>query len=297
MTNTPKDTARAEVVSHDEKAIISKQMQSAIQIDRGARKRRAVILNCFTTGLDPNGSEDWERDEIIDLGMLPIDFTDDFRIVSVDASYQSFRQPAKAIPPGIAAMNGITNDTVKGHKIDFDRVWRIVESADWIIAHDAKFVRCFAERLHPTAFTAKPWACSWMELDWPERGRAYQINPLGCFSYHPRALDDCYALLERLMQPLGKSKVPALGDLIERAQELTVRLWAFGAPFEKNDLLKARNYRWNSGSNGMPRAWFIDVSESTGEAEIAFLRASIFGSNWIPRRSLLTAYDRFSDRV
>jgi DNA polymerase-3 subunit epsilon len=285
------------VVSDDEKAIISKQMQSDIQIDRGARTRRAVILNCFTTGLDPNGSEDWERDEIIDLGMLPIEFTDDFRIVRVGAGYQSFRQPAKAIPPGIAAMTGITDDVVKNHEIDFDRVSRLVEGADWIIAHDAKFNRRFAECLHPTAFTAKPWACSWRELEWPDRGRASQINPLGYFKENPRALDDCYALLERLMRPLGQSKVPALGDLIETAQKLTVRLWALGAPSGKNGLLKARNYSWNSGANGLPPAWFIDVSENRQEAEIAFLRASIFGPAWIPRRSLFSAYDRFSDRV
>ncbi|MDR3487940.1 MAG: 3'-5' exonuclease [Bradyrhizobium sp.] len=297
MINTTEDTTRDLVVDGDNKGHISNEMKSDIQAAKGARTKRAIILNCITTGLDPNGGGDCEADEIVDLGLLPVDFTDDFRIVRVGTRYQSLRQPAKAIPPGIEALTGITSATVEGREIDFDHVSLLVEGADWIVAHDAKFNRRFAERLHPTAFTAKPWACSWMELDWPDRGRAYQINPLGCFRENPRALDDCYALLERLMQPLGKSKVPALGDLIERAQKLTVRLWAFGAPFEKNGLLKARNYRWNSGSNGMPRAWFMDVSESTGEAEIAFLRASIFGSGWIPRRSLLTAYDRFSDRV
>jgi DNA polymerase-3 subunit epsilon len=225
--------------------------------------------------------------------MLPIEFTDDFRIVRVGASYQSFRQPAKSIPPGISAMTGISDEMVRGHEIDFDRVSCLVQGADWIIAHDRRFAEC----LHPAAFSNKAWACSWMELDWPEHGRAHLINPLGCFRENYRALDDCYVLLERLMRPLGQDKTPALGDLITTAQKLAVRLWALGAPSEKNGLLKARNYRWNSGANGLPPAWFIDVSENRQEAEIAFLRASIFGPAWIPRRSLFSAYDRFSDRV
>ncbi|MGD0636151.1 MAG: hypothetical protein ABSA13_18345 [Beijerinckiaceae bacterium] len=60
--------------------------------------------------------------------------------------------------------------------------------------------------------------------------------------------------------------------------------------------MKARNYRWNSGDDGGPRAWCIDVTEGEDEVEIAFLREAVFGPDWNPRPRLITAYDRFSDR-
>jgi DNA polymerase-3 subunit epsilon len=176
-------------------------------------------LDCETTGLDPKGSEIYARDEIIEIGLLPIDFTDDFRIVRVGPGFQSFRQPGRPIPAKIETLTGITNEMVEGHHIDLDEVSRLVESADWIIAHNARFDRRFAEILHPAAFAATPWACSWTQLDWSESGSGrlgYLVNAAGLFCTEHRALDDCYALLELLARPLGPDGIPALAQLIER---------------------------------------------------------------------------------
>jgi len=299
MTDTMEDMASALEASDNYKVLRRVQPGRCVQPHDGSPTRRAIILDCETTGLDPKGSGDYDRDEIIELGLLPIDFTDDYRIVRVGPGYQSFRQPRKSISAKIEALTGITNAMVEGHDIDSAQVSQFVKDADWIIAHNARFDRRFAEILHPDIFMSKPWACSWTQLDWPESGSGrlgYLVNAAGLFSAHHRALDDCHALLELLARPPDLAGVPALGHLIETAQKPVVRLWAQGAPFEKKDLLKARNYRWNTGEDGAPRAWYTDIAESNEDAEMTFLRAAIFGPDWNARRSLITAYDRFSDR-
>jgi DNA polymerase-3 subunit epsilon len=299
MTGTMEDMASALEASGNYKVLRRVQPGYCVQPDDGSPTRRAIILDCETTGLDPKGNGDYAGDEIIELGLLPVDFTNDYRIVRAGPGYQSFRQPAKSISAKIEALTGITNAMVEGHDIDFDQVAQLIDGADWIIAHNARFDRRFAEILHPEIFMSKPWACSWTQVDWPESGSGrlgYLVNAAGLFSAHHRALDDCHALLELLARPLGLGGVPALGHLIETAQKPVVRLWAQGAPFEKKDILKARNYRWNPGEDGAPRAWYTDIAESNEDAEITFLRAAIFGPDWNARRSLITAYDRFSDR-
>jgi len=40
--------------------------------------------------------------------------------------------------------------------------------------------------------------------------------------------------------------------------------------------LKRRGYRWNDGSDGSPRDWYLDVVEDALEAESAFLRLQVY---------------------
>jgi len=270
-----------------------------VQPHDGSPTRRAIILDIETTGFHPHGSVGVIPDEVIELAMLAFAFTDDFKIVDVVGRFQSFREPTKPIPITVERITGITDAMVKGHVIDLDEVSNFVAGTDLIIAHNAKFDRRFAEILHRAAFRDKDWACSWSQLDWSESGGGRLINIVnaaGMFHEAHRALDDCHALLEVLARPLGPSGIPALGQLVEAAGKPTVRVWALGSPFDKKELLKSRNYRWNSGEDGGPKAWYVDVAEDAEAAEIAFLRSTIFGPNWEPRRSLITARDRFSDR-
>jgi DNA polymerase-3 subunit epsilon len=62
-------------------------------------------------------------------------------------------------------------------------------------------------------------------------------------------------------------------------------------------LLKRRGYRWNDGSYGRPKSWFVDVEETALDDEIAFLRTEIYMQNVEPTVQRLTAFTRFSRRV
>jgi DNA polymerase-3 subunit epsilon len=62
-------------------------------------------------------------------------------------------------------------------------------------------------------------------------------------------------------------------------------------------LLKRRGYRWNDGSYGRPKSWFVDVEETALDDEIAFLRTEIYMKDVEPTVQRLTAFTRFSCRA
>ena len=82
----------------------------------------------------------------------------------------------------------------------------------------------------------------------------------GFFYDRHRAVNDCHPAIELLAMPLPKTKVIAMGRLLERARRPSCRIWAENTPFDLKDVLKARGYRWNGEANANPRAWYIDVA-------------------------------------
>jgi DNA polymerase-3 subunit epsilon len=110
-------------------------------------------------------------------------------------------------------------------------------------------------------------------------------------------VDDCHALLELLAFELPITGSPALAVLLDTARKKTMRVWAEQSPFDLKDSLKGRGYRWNDGSDGRPKSWYIDVCETALDHEIAFLRTEIYLRDVEPRLQTLTAFTRFSRRV
>jgi DNA polymerase-3 subunit epsilon len=123
------------------------------------------------------------------------------------------------------------------------------------------------------------------------------LNGAGYFHQAHRAVDDCHALLEILATELPPTGAPALALLLQTARKKAVRVWAEQSPFDLKDSLKRRGYRWSDGSDGRPRSWYIDVSESTVDDEIRFLRSDIYLRHIEPRLQTLTAFSRFSCRT
>jgi DNA polymerase-3 subunit epsilon len=76
-----------------------------------------------------------------------------------------------------------------------------------------------------------------------------------------------------------------------------VRVWAEQSPFELKDSLKRRGYRWNDGSDGRPKSWYVDVCETSLEDELVFLKAEVYLRDVEPRTQSLTAFTRFSARI
>jgi len=89
----------------------------------------------------------------------------------------------------------------------------------------------------------------------------------------------------------------ALASLLDRARRKTFRIWAENTPFHLKDLLKARRYRWNDGTDGRPRSWHVDVEEDGFDAEMKFLRNEIYRSDIDIHCREITALDRFSNRA
>lgn len=265
------------------------------QAPSGRGTRTAVLLDTETTGLDQ------ARDEIIELGMVKFDYTADGRIVGVRGTFSAFNEPSEPIPGEVAALTGITDEMVAGHKIDEAAVNAFIADAVIVIAHNSRFDRRFAER-YWTIFETKAWGCSATEIDWRAHGfagaqLAYLLHGAGYFHQAHRAVDDCHALLEILDFTLPTTGAPALALLLDTARRKTVRIWAEQSPFELKDSLKRRGYRWSDGTDGRPKSWYVDVCEAAVDDELAFLRAEIYLRDVEPRLQALTAFTRFSGRI
>lgn len=257
--------------------------------------KTGVLLDLETTGLDA------QKDEIIELGMVKFDFTSDGTILGVRDILGSFNEPSVSISSEITALTGITDELVKGHRINETAVSSFVEDAVIIVAHNAGFDRKFAERYWPV-FEHKAWGCSATEIEWRKHGfegsrLSYLLHGAGFFHQAHRAVDDCHALLEILAFHLPTSGTPALAALLEKARKKTTRVWAEHSPFDLKDILKRRGYRWSDGTDGRPKSWYIDIDEDVLDDEIAFLRSEIYLRDIEPRLQTFTAFNRFSIRA
>jgi len=170
-----------------------------------------------------------------------------------------------------------------------------------VIAHNAGFDRRFAERFWPI-FQQKPWACSATQIDWRRHKITgakldYILAAFGYFHDAHRATDDCHALVAILRRTLPHAQSSGLSALLAEARKDGHRVWAESSPYELKNTLKKRGYRWSDGSDGTPKAWYVDVAEDSLIQELNFLRDEIYQRNVeIPTRPV-TAWERFSARL
>jgi DNA polymerase III subunit epsilon len=261
----------------------------------GAATKRALFVDVETTGLTP------ERDEIIELAMVPFTYGMDGMIFEVEEPFQGFQDPSQPISPEITKITGIDQSMVAGQHLDLSAIEGIVSKADIVIAHNAGFDRKFLERFSQV-FATMPWGCSATQVDWKSEGfegtrLGYLLYRAGYFYDQHRALNDCYAAIELLSTTLPVSGKPALQVLLENARAVTWRIWATHAPYDLKDQLKKRGYKWSAGENGTQRAWYVDVSQEQRDAEVAFLHVEIYRYDAPITIKRVDAYDRFSDRT
>jgi DNA polymerase III subunit epsilon len=254
-----------------------------------------IVIDFETTGLDVN------KDEIIEVAMLKFRYSSAGEVTGICGVFQAFNQPSISIPGEVIELTGISDDMVAGHKIDGRVLEAFAADARIIIAHNAGFDRRFAERSWKF-FEHKPWGCSATEIEWRKRGFAgaqlsYILSSSGFFHESHRAIDDCQALVELLARPLPNTTTTALAVLLDRARRPTYRIWAENAPFDLKDSLKRRRYRWNDGSDGRPKAWFVDVDEVDRDDELKYLTQEIYQREVDLQPQEITALTRFSDRA
>ena len=243
----------------------------------GAPTKRVLILDTETTGLD------WRVESIIELAMLSVDV--DLRTgqpVGVVEVYEDFEDPGKPIPSEIVKLTGITNQDVKGQKLNEAKINAMVERADLIVAHNAGFDRPFVEnRLE--VFEHKAWACSFAGINWKVQGLGsakleFLCSELGWFYDAHRAQVDCHALLRVLSSNLKTQPdvLPTSGllQLLKSAEQDRTVVKAFGSPFETKDKLKARGYRWDAEA----KVWFTAVKSAEAlDAEAEWLKTQVYG--------------------
>jgi DNA polymerase-3 subunit epsilon len=258
---------------------------------------RGIILDTESTGTDIH------VDKIIELGMVKFEYCPTsgkvYRIVD---TFDELEDPGMPIPAAAAAVNGLTDEMVAGHKINDDEVAEFISGCDLIIAHNSGYDRAMVERRFKGFDTLK-WGCSQKQVDWTAEGIGshkldYIAYKLGFFFEGHRAVADCMALLEALQRTLPLSRTTGLKQILDKHTNVGRRIWALDAKFEKKDDLKKRGYGWGDGNNGTEKAWNMEVADADFDAEIAWLKENIyFGKAFRAAIDVTTALNRFSTRA
>jgi DNA polymerase III subunit epsilon len=263
--------------------------------DDKSEKLTGIFLDVETTGLSH------KTDKIIEIALVPFEFSKDGRIFKVHDSYSSLEDPKVALSEKIIALTGLKDAMLNGKSFDDNAIGEVVESANLILAHNASFDRKFAERRFPV-FAEKPWACSQVQVPWDEEGFAstkleYLAYKFGYFFDGHRAEIDCYASIHLLSKKLPKSKGLVLDILLKNARKNSYQVWALDSDFEKKDLLKNRGYKWFPGGEGRKRSWHIEVDEQNLEPELEYLKKEIYEREINLPIDTITSFNRFSERI
>ena len=149
----------------------------------------------------------------------------------------------------IVRLTGLTDDLLKGRRIDADAVAAQLADVNLCIAHDANFDRRVLERAFPTLPICN-WACSMVEIDWAAQGAAGRrlgdlLAVFGLFNAAHRADADARALLHLLSLPLPATGELVLAALLAAARRASAVIVAAGAPYDASPKLKARGYLWS----------------------------------------------------
>lgn len=206
-----------------------------------------AILDTETTGLDS------ANDVIIELAIMLCFVGEDGGVVGHFGPFSWLEDPERELDPRITLVTGLAAHHLQGQTIDDEFARGLLDRADLIVAHNAKFDAAFIERRYPD-LAGKAWACSCSEIDWLKlgfdgRSQSALLAKVGWFSDAHRAAADVWALFwllqHRQRGPGGGPIRTHLERLIEAAQTPSVMVQAERAPFSKKELLRARGYRWN----------------------------------------------------
>ena len=246
----------------------------------GERSEEDTILTILDT---ETTSTDARRASIIELAMLRCRYGRDGRLVEISDVFDKFEDPGMPIPGEVTEITGITDDMVRGQRLNTDVIRGWLGEDPLIVAHNAGFDRPIFERRFP-AMARYRWACSYRGIPWNSMGYVSASLPLlleqeGWFFDAHRAHADCLAVSWMLHVVPG-----ALARLVESTAD-HILVSAGGKTFNIKDHLKKRGY----GFNSTKKEWEIVVPPTSLKQELAFL-------NGLSYRGVLASHTRVTAR-
>ncbi len=247
-----------------------------------------AVIDTETTGLKLE-----QGARIIDLAVSVCEYgRHSGTLYRVVRRYESLEDPEQSISPEISRLTGITDDMVRGKRIDDTALGASLQGVSLIVCHNARFDRAFLEARYP-AFVGMSFACTLEELPWQqwEIGSAkldYLGAQFGLFHTAHRARADVDMVTALLTQTVPAGEGSLLRCLLASARVANCRVFATGLPFDAKDYASARGYRWSDGKDGAPKAWWIETRDEA--AERAFLAAHGCST---PRIIKMTAIERY----
>lgn len=234
-----------------------------------SQTRVGCALDVETTGLDH------DADVIIELCVQRFRFDAQGRVVEVGSPRTWREDPGRDLTPDIVRITHLDDLDLAGQRIDDRLATSIINSADVVVAHNARFDRPFVESRLP-AVAGAPWACSLNDVDWNMAGRDGRslsdlVRHCGWFFDGHRAEVDVLALVRLLGSALDGDRT-VLRALLDSAERTTRLVSAVGAPFSARAALKARRYRWNADE----RCWSREIDEEELHTETQWLSRHVY---------------------
>lgn len=238
---------------------------------------RLVLIDTEATGLDP------DRDEVVEIAARPVTVIEpaapgDAYSISLASLHRSTfvgrREPGVPMTEGAARVTGIGTEDLAGKTIDEEALRRTFDGAELVVAHNARFDRAMCVKHWPW-LADLDWACSDRDIDWRRFGaHSNNLQALAnwqgfYFEGAHGAAADVQALLHTLSVPFETGEpatvvagrfaaTPAttgFAELIRTWRAGTVRVFAWGSPYDTKDRLRLRGYRWDAGA----RVWARDM--------------------------------------
>lgn len=164
-----------------------------------------AVVDTESTGLQ-------EKDQPISIGIIlyEIEMPSGILIREI-GSYYGLRKPTVPISSEAQRIHGIALADLKGQRLDFYQMARLLTPAEVIVAHYASFDYRMLGKVFPIA-QKSTWACSCLALSdhWahlPNRKLDTICEALGIQREAPHnAMSDCRALAEALFTHSGKTK-------------------------------------------------------------------------------------------
>ncbi|MBW7934113.1 MAG: hypothetical protein H3C62_11015 [Gemmatimonadaceae bacterium] len=221
-------------------------------------RRRALIVNTQTTGLEP------QHDELLEVAALPIEYdARTGRVLATGPTIVQRRDLHRELYADEARRASLTTADLTGQRIDERFLHHAGEASNLVIAFAGAFHRQFLAPWAPKLAAERPWACAFRDIPWGERGGyRYQSLPALLASHAGMYLPEtshaaqyALAVLALLVRPFRDGSLP-LAHLLEAARGEFVLMPAVGALRTHNRALRARGYHWHPGSANRERGWF-----------------------------------------
>jgi DNA polymerase III subunit epsilon len=227
--------------------------------------RVVAIVDCETEGLCT------DTDEIIELAITLVFVSTDGEILGWQAAHSWLQEVESPLSDDVQQITGITDAMLKGQQIDDEFAFGLLERADLIVAHNARFDAAFLERRFPK-ISGKAWACSASEIDW--KGQGFEGHGLqnllmqsGWFTNAHRAAEDVWALFWLVSLGSERGGPTHLQRLLLTSAEPTVRIDIWRPKFAHKDRVKAAGYHWDAAA----KTWWIEVPEDRIVAQLDWL--------------------------
>lgn len=248
--------------------------------ERSQNALTAIVLDTETTGLDS------EKDKVMQLSMLKVLYDDDGIVGITDDFFDQFQDPGEPLDPKIVRLTGITDEMLKGQRINLEEAAEFMKDASLFIAHNAAFDRKFVEKSFPSlGFDKVDWACSIRDVDWDSRvtgsGKLelLLLNQKYVYPAH-NAKADCTATGFMLSRSYD-GDTPVMSDILKSVSVTPVMVMAIGLPFGNQAPLKDAGWKWSPDRSGDAgdKCWHITVKTPEEALAAAAAAKEAFGGD------------------